>query len=356
MTSFLERYRSGEREQVWRELVALGAAVRQASHRDDAAAVARETMERVRRNAELVTARLREIGYAFAYPDQALVPPDERMRARLDRLERDGGTLPLSLRAFYETVGSVNWMGAYPGLSAYVAPADPRGMMDMIRDTFARHFGEVPKPDPAADPAADPLADPRLAGDPAIADMMRQMSQLARALMGKAAEAREEAARMTTEGGAPSERLARTHDFAEDLEARMRLASAERTAGQDVASDPLVVEALDSDDPDDYRDFTDDEDDVHGDPEGEEPDGDAVRPTRYAVVVAPDADHKAGYSGGDPYLVFFPDPAADATLEGAGVTFVEYLRESFRWGGFPGLARYPAPAELARLTEGLLPI
>lgn len=365
MTSFLERYRRGEREPVWRELAALGAAVREAPYRDDALAVVRETMERVRRNAELLTERLRELGYAFAYPDRALVPPSEGALAILDRLERRAGPLPLSLRAFHETVGSVNWMGAYPGLSAYVAPADPSHMMETVRDAFAQLFGDVPKPDPAADPLADPrIANSplgaQLAANPALADVMRQMSQLARALMGKATEAREDAARMT-EGGAASERLARTHGFAEDLHARLQRAAAEQSAGEDVVSDPLVVESLHSDDPDDYRDFVDgdeeyDEDDVHGDPEGEEPDGDASRARRYAFAVAPDAGHKAGYGGGDPYLIRFPNPAADAELEGTGVTFVEHLRESFRWGGFPGLANRPAPGELARLTEGLLPI
>ena len=50
MSSYLERYRAGEREQVWAELVALGPAVRDEAVFPDAQAVAREMMLRVRCN------------------------------------------------------------------------------------------------------------------------------------------------------------------------------------------------------------------------------------------------------------------------------------------------------------------
>jgi len=59
------------------------------------------------------------------------------------------------------------------------------------------------------------------------------------------------------------------------------------------------------------------------------------------------------------YTIRLPDAAADARLAGEPreVTFVEYLRIAFRWGGFPGWERESArPEELTRLTEGLLPI
>jgi hypothetical protein len=60
------------------------------------------------------------------------------------------------------------------------------------------------------------------------------------------------------------------------------------------------------------------------------------------------------------YSVQLPNAAADAILEGEdhGITFVEYLRLSFRWGGFPGWEKYEnrPEKELAFLREGLLPI
>jgi hypothetical protein len=43
MTTYLERYRNGEREQVWAELLALGAQVREEPLFSDALAIARET-------------------------------------------------------------------------------------------------------------------------------------------------------------------------------------------------------------------------------------------------------------------------------------------------------------------------
>jgi len=46
--SYLERYTNGEYEQVWDDLLALGAKVREGQVYPDALAVARETMRRVR--------------------------------------------------------------------------------------------------------------------------------------------------------------------------------------------------------------------------------------------------------------------------------------------------------------------
>src|SRR5258708_2993173 len=67
MSSYLERYLAGEREHVWDELVAVGAAAREGPLYADALAVARETMRRVRANIETLIPRLRRIGYDFGY-------------------------------------------------------------------------------------------------------------------------------------------------------------------------------------------------------------------------------------------------------------------------------------------------
>jgi hypothetical protein len=61
----------------------------------------------------------------------------------------------------------------------------------------------------------------------------------------------------------------------------------------------------------------------------------------------------------DGYEIAIPDPVADAPLQGQqhGLSFVEYLRLAFLFGGFPGWAGRPnQPAELKTLTEGLVPI
>jgi hypothetical protein len=56
------------------------------------------------------------------------------------------------------------------------------------------------------------------------------------------------------------------------------------------------------------------------------------------ICIAPDAYHKADFSGGAPYEMALPDPCADGKLlnERHDLFFVDYLRLAFRWGGFPG--------------------
>lgn len=135
--TYLDRYLRGEHEQVWAELVALGeldaAQPLAAETYADAAAVAHETMRRVRYNLDLLIPRLRELGYAFGYgwaiargvlsPEAAaqweqdeppLSPPEGDLVSVIAELERRTGALPLSLRAFYEIVGGCNFVGAHP--------------------------------------------------------------------------------------------------------------------------------------------------------------------------------------------------------------------------------------------------
>src|SRR6476661_4688879 len=122
--NYLERYRNGEYEQVWDELKALGPAVREEPHYSQAREVAAETMRRVRRDCELIVARLHALGYIFGtYPDGStdyftegpLVPCPTRRRAHMSELEAEAGPLPLSLVAFWQEVGSVDFVGMHPG-------------------------------------------------------------------------------------------------------------------------------------------------------------------------------------------------------------------------------------------------
>jgi hypothetical protein len=122
-----DRYVAGEHEKVWDELIALGPSVRSDPHAADALAVAYETMQRVDLNVREVTARLRALGYRFAYDEGAHDPPGRSVRRQIARLEKKTGALPLALRAFYEVVGTVNWMGEHASLvprDSSVAP-DP---------------------------------------------------------------------------------------------------------------------------------------------------------------------------------------------------------------------------------------
>jgi hypothetical protein len=121
--NYLERYHNGEYEQVWSDLQALGAGIREEPHYSEARAVAAETMRRVRWNCELLVSRLRALGYVFgtypdgstaSYRDAPLVGPSTQTRADCVQLEAEVGPFPLSLVAFWEEVGMVDFIGMHP--------------------------------------------------------------------------------------------------------------------------------------------------------------------------------------------------------------------------------------------------
>ncbi|UBF29113.1 hypothetical protein K9N68_15505 [Kovacikia minuta CCNUW1] len=139
--SFVNRYRAGEQEQVWAELLALGESIREKPLFNEAYAVAYETMSRVRTNVELLVPRLQSIGYEFGiYPDgsprsyhsQAHIPPAPDISIKIATLEELVGTLPLSLRVFWEVVGSVAFIGYHPDWPDYSDPlvVDPFDQVD----------------------------------------------------------------------------------------------------------------------------------------------------------------------------------------------------------------------------------
>jgi hypothetical protein len=110
--------------------------------------------------------------------------------------------------------------------------------------------------------------------------------------------------------------------------------------------DPLWIDPLNLDH------WTEELGDSQGDASGEE----------FRLPIAPDELHKEDISGGTPYSMTLPDPAADGLLhdEWHRTTFVDYLRRCFEWGGFPGYERFPEALrpsrDLARLCAGLEPI
>src|SRR6185437_11968107 len=67
-TSLLDRYQSGEHEQVWSDLCELGAAVRTEFYYNDARAVADEAMRRARHNVEALVEKLTKLGFRFGAP------------------------------------------------------------------------------------------------------------------------------------------------------------------------------------------------------------------------------------------------------------------------------------------------
>src|SRR5262245_19406622 len=110
----LERYRSGEREAVWSALQRMGEKVFEAEVKPEAWAVACETMRRARSNVETIYLRLKAAKYKFEHPDWAWIPATRQDAECVREIESLVGPMPLSLRAWYEVVGSVWWTGTHP--------------------------------------------------------------------------------------------------------------------------------------------------------------------------------------------------------------------------------------------------
>jgi hypothetical protein len=85
-------------------------------------------------------------------------------------------------------------------------------------------------------------------------------------------------------------------------------------------------------------------------------------PSSFELPLAPDYLHKADVSGGPPYALVVPNPAADGLLlwERHQTTLVSYLRIAFAAGGMPGYGvspdRPPVPTELVELGRRLRPL
>ncbi len=80
----------------------------------------------------------------------------------------------------------------------------------------------------------------------------------------------------------------------------------------------------------------------------EDPDWD--EPLR--IDLAPDDLHKANISGGDPYAILVPFRGGDPRFDGEAhdLPFVDYLRLSFKWAGFPGLEAHGERDDVRRFV------
>lgn len=141
MSRWLERYQQGFYREVYDELLAMQEQVFEQPVYQEAVLVARAMMRRVRSNIELLIPRLKALGYQFVDGDwvsywekreqeksllsaERQAEEDELFRifrapppetsSLLDELELRIGKLPLSVKAWYEEVGSVNFIGMHP--------------------------------------------------------------------------------------------------------------------------------------------------------------------------------------------------------------------------------------------------
>ena len=141
------RYQAGEHREVWRDLVALGSDVRTEPYAADAVAVAYETMQRVQANVRTLVQRLEAMNYVFKYDARSAPAPDVR-KTIADFEKEAGAALPLSLRAFYEVVGEVNFMGHHRSLAPKRGTVAPDPLVVYRFDEGAVEFddddGETP--------------------------------------------------------------------------------------------------------------------------------------------------------------------------------------------------------------------
>lgn len=117
---WVERYKAGEHDKVWSEIVALEDSVHDAAIAAEVKAVAGEMMARVKKNLEQIVAALTKKKYPFAKKTakpkyagdsskKAITPPGAKTAKALAEIEKiSEGPLPIALRAFYEIVGSVD--------------------------------------------------------------------------------------------------------------------------------------------------------------------------------------------------------------------------------------------------------
>ncbi len=128
--NWLSRYESGQRDQVWLELLRLGSGVRESDWADEAQLVCDEMARRARHNVELLVERLTDDGYRFhrnddeQTPVEPHVPPTPDAERCVAWLEETFGPIPMTLSSWVRIVGDVWLVGTHPKWEASSA-ADP---------------------------------------------------------------------------------------------------------------------------------------------------------------------------------------------------------------------------------------
>jgi hypothetical protein len=237
----VQRYRAGDYEAVWRDLMMLGPDVRKPAYNSSLEAVAKETISRAKHNFELIVQRLHSLNYQFldGYWHH---PASKEELQDLAACERAGLLIPAAVRIFVEEMNIVSLLGTHPVLC-------PKGQVE--------------------------IADPFWLGYTANFGWLLRTWREGRTVTG-------------------------------------------------TPCDPCVIE--------------------------------------FALCPGPESKSQAMNDDLADFWfsVHLPNAAADAILVGEpeGRTLVEYLRWSFKWGGFPGWEKQKArpEKELAMLREGLLPL
>jgi hypothetical protein len=330
----LERYVGGQCREVWQDLVALGAAVRSDIYYPDAKEVAAETMKRARHNVESIVRKLDTLGYKFGSPqDQAPVFQDPFAKMQ-------------------SIMGSLVMPGVAPGMPGILS----MDRSEMIKNTLARMAQY-----------REPGFEPRDGHEAMMAQMAKGMEAMRAQVAQRApqvAEARAaaEAARKKYQDkpslenpGVFDPSTKKTLKRLDRLENEVNgpLPMSVRSWHEHVGGVSLVGkhEAIAPDGNSDSRDALT----VFSLEESEE----LMKFMMSEDDEYEDLEFYLWAEDGDQYSMKVPDPAADAEIVGLqDRTFVEHLRTTFAWGGFPGWERASQRPhkELDYLREGLLPL
>ena len=127
---YLKMYLAGNEKKVWDEIEGLSLSTLKGSQAEDVANVCNETMRRVKENISRILNALKSIEYDLGkFPDGAehffikgLEDPSSDTEAKIKHLESIAGEAPLSLKAFWKTVGSVSLVGCKEGWPEYADP------------------------------------------------------------------------------------------------------------------------------------------------------------------------------------------------------------------------------------------
>lgn len=112
--TLLRRYCAGEFDQVWREIRSHASI--EGEFRDEVMEVADATMRRVAQNADLIAARLKDVGWQPLLSEyQGLrTPPKSGDSAVFAHIaEISGAPIPPTLLSFWRMVGGINWVWDY---------------------------------------------------------------------------------------------------------------------------------------------------------------------------------------------------------------------------------------------------
>jgi hypothetical protein len=315
VSNYYDRYRRGERIEVWSDLIALGETVRQEPVYSDAAAVARETMTRARENIETLITRLDGIGYEFLTRQRAM----QGLAAHLEGMQAFAAKQLEALRT--------NQFTGYESLEA-LQPGFIKNQFVPAAEQIANspHMQKLIEWMSAGESAASPtnsLGDVNIYTRAANRDA--ELENVERILGGPlpiSLRAWSEAVtHVSFLGSHPvlNPRAVMSFDTTEPA------SNADESAVPDplVLNDVVVAAVRDRADPDLW-------------------DGDI-----FLIGI------------GESHGIRVPDSSADsAFVDWKEGFFVEYLRRVFAWGGFPGWERHPnPPLDLIRqLAHGLQPI